>query len=106
MQTFYDDIQFLGRTYFTTNPDQNISESVANTTPTVSNLDLLVFKNIGALSITNFLGGNNGQLLLVIGDGQTTVNNNANILTSTVANKLLGLHLYIFVLYKGIWYEK
>lgn len=56
--------------------------------------------------ITNFLNGSEGQAISILGDGNTSVNNNAVIKTNTGATKtLLNKVVYTFTYYDGIWYE-
>lgn len=101
-----EDEQIIGRTYYSILPDQNVSRSKGVTTPSVANLNMLVFVNTSALSVTNFTGGFDGMVLKLLGDGNTTIVNNASIVTNTGANKLLGLHIYELVSYANVWYEK
>lgn len=99
------DQQINSRTIYSTLPDENVSESKGDTVPDISNNTFLVFKNTGALTISNFTGGLDGRKIYLLGDGFTSLDNNATIKTSTGAIKLLGLHLYILVSYQNIWYE-
>lgn len=49
-------------------------------------LTYAVFVNGGATTVTNITGGVKGQLLVIVGDANTTVQNNANIVTRAGAN--------------------
>lgn len=56
---------------------------------------------------TNFTGGSYGQTLYIIGATNVTIQNNANIVTNTGADKALKAnHLYTFKNYSGVWYEQ
>ena len=80
--------------------------SVGVTTPDVSQTSVVVCANTGATTITNFIGGVDGQEIKVLGDGNTTVANNTTIKTNTGANKLLSAtSYYTFLNHNGIWYE-
>lgn len=106
MRKQVEDVQVIGRTYFHTLPDENVSGSALQTIPDATNVTFLVFQNTGAVSVTNILGGLNGRQLRVKGDGNTTIDNNSNIKTSTGANKLLSVNgVYSFTYYQGVWYE-
>ena len=74
-------------------------------TPSVKNTE--IFKGSGnVVTVTNFKDGASGQLLRVLGDGTTTIANNATIKTNTGANKLLAANkIYTFSLINNVWYE-
>ncbi len=74
-------------------------------TPSVRNVR--VWSCSGAVvTITNFLDGTDNHPISILGDGNTTVSNNATIKTNTGANKLLGANkVYRFTLINNIWYE-
>lgn len=58
------------------------------------------------VTITNFLKGENWQRLYILGDGNTTIANNATIKTNTAANKLLAANkIYRFTYINKVWYE-
>jgi hypothetical protein len=100
-------IQFLSTVQFSelpSNPVQTPQNSA--TTVSVLNITRLKFTNTGAVTVTNFLSGQDGQNILILGEGFTTVANNANIQTSTGANKLLVANrVYSFTLFGAKWYE-
>lgn len=77
-----------------------------DTTPSVLNCLNWICKNTGAITVTNFDDGAEGQSIKVLGDGFTTVANNAFIKTNTGANKLLVANkVYRFTLFAGVWIE-
>lgn len=79
---------------------------VGDTTPSVLNQDYWECMNTGAVTITQFEYGYNLQTLKILGDGFTTIANNANIKTNTGANKLLAVNkVYTFTLFNGVWVE-
>lgn len=63
--------------------------SLSGVTPSVANARILLCKNAGATTVTDLTNGANGQRIHIIGDGNTTISNNAKIKTNTGANKLL-----------------
>lgn len=87
-------------------PVEYTSTSIGSTTPTVLNIATLVFQNVAPITVTNFLKGYNNQLLRILGDGQTTIQNNALVKTNTGVNKLLATNkVYTFSLINSVWYE-
>lgn len=106
---FSDDVQFLGRVTFDTIPDAPPTKlTPASTVPNVSNYMGVTKGGGSVVTVTNFVGGSDGQRLVIQGDGATTISNNANIKTNTGANKLLAVNR-IYVFYYSdtdhIWYE-
>lgn len=102
----YDDWRFFGFVEFFNLPKINRQDSMGQTIPSVSNIQLLVFVNIAPITVTNFTGGVDGQPLRIKGDGQTTIQNNASVKTNTAANKLLSVaKIYTFTLVNEIWIE-
>lgn len=96
-----------GRTLYSVLPDNPI-DSIPKTvvTPNVANRQRLKCINTGPITITNFKGGAAGQTIKLLGEGQTTIANNANIKTNTGGAKLLALNIvYTYTLFGAIWYE-
>lgn len=78
----------------------------ADTTPSVLNINLWIANNSGAVTITQFDDGADGQRIVILGDGFTSVANNAKIKTSTGAAKLLAANsIYRFTYILNVWYE-
>jgi hypothetical protein len=78
----------------------------ADTTPSVVNHTTWIANNLGAVTVTRFDDGYETQVLRILGDGFTTVANNAFIKTNTGANKLmLANKVYVFTLINTVWYE-
>ena len=100
-------VQFLSTVQFSELPqDQPQTVQPSNLTPSVLNITRLKLVNTGATTVTNFKFGQEGQNILILGDGFTTVANNTNIQTSTGANKLLVANrVYSFTLFGSKWYE-
>lgn len=88
-------------------PSQTAQKFVAaDTTPSVTNHEYWIANNTGAVTVTKFDDGADCQELRILGDGFTTVANNANIKTNTGVNKLLAVNkVYRFTNFNGIWYE-
>lgn len=88
---------------------KNLKKS--DTTPDVSNTEVCRAKNTGAVTVTNFTGGADGQRLWILGDGFTTLQHGTNIFTFAAANLLLlankvyALVGYLNVAGKVIWYQ-
>lgn len=77
-----------------------------DTTPSVLNLETWIANNVVTSTITQFDDGAEEQRLKILGDGHTVVANNANIKTSTGADKLLSSGLvYVFTYINSVWYE-
>lgn len=75
-------------------------------TPSVKNTERWDCVNTGAVTITNFLDGQPGQTLYLLGDGFTTIANNTKLAPNTGAAKLLAANkLYVFQLRNGVWTE-
>ena len=72
-------------------------------TPNVNNVNYWIAGNQSVV-ITNFLQGQPGQSIFILGDGASTVANNANISTRSGMNTLLSKGLvYHFVLFGTTW---
>lgn len=102
-----DEVLFKGPVQFSELPQQPISSLVlASTTPSVLNNTRLKAINSGAISITNFLDGQEGQEIKILGDGNTTVVHGSFIKTNTAVNKLLAANkVYTFSLWSAVWIE-
>lgn len=108
MQQVNNDVQHNGRVIFTVLPDNPTTTLKPGiTTPNVSNSQ--VMKAGGTVvSITNFLGGADGQTIRIKGDGATTIVHGTYIKTNTGANKLLAANrLYTFTYFDDdlVWIE-
>jgi len=82
-----------------------VVSTLVGTTPSVENCE--VFRCSGAVvTVTNFTKGTSNQSIAILGDGNTTISNNANIKTNTGANKLLAANkVYRFTYISNVWYE-
>lgn len=77
-----------------------------STTPSVERRTRFTCVNTGAVTVTDFLNGSDGQEIVLLGDGFTTVQHGTNIFTSTAANKLLAANkVYRFTRFNNKWYE-
>ncbi len=79
-----------------------------NTTPSVKNVERWKAVNIAPVSVTDFLDGQDGQELLILGDGFTTlVYDSTKLVPSTApANLLLVANaVYNFIRFDNVWYE-
>lgn len=100
-----EEVQFLAPARFLVLPHEPSDELDGTATPSVSNIK--VWKGDGTVvTVTNFLGGAENQSIAILGDGTTTIAHNANIKTSTGANKLLSANkVYRFTFIDSVWYE-
>lgn len=100
-------VEFLSTVSFTELPEKEISPSLGNTTPNVLNRERIEFQNTGAVTVTDFLDGQEGQEITIKGDGFTTITHGSLIKTSTGANKLLSAtKVYRFVRFGSVWIEQ
>ena len=77
-----------------------------STTPSVKNVENWQAINTGAILVTNFLDGQDGQKILILGDGFTSVTHGTKIFNNAGVTKLLAANLlYMFQRRAGIWYE-
>ena len=81
---------------------------VGDTTPSVLNIERLEFHNVGPVTVTNFDDGQPGQTVTVLGDGQTTIAQNAKIKNVSGAATLLddGLTRDYTMFTDRIWHGK
>lgn len=99
-------ITFLTTVNFGRLPNKPVSRfGIGVLTPSVSNCEYWICGGT-VVSITNFKDGSDGQNLHILGDGNTTIVNNANIITNTGANKLLTNNkIYRFTYLNKTWIE-
>lgn len=102
-----------GPSEFPTLPKQYVGRlRKGSTTPSVINVLEWIAVNTVAISVTNFVDGQVGQTINILGDGFTTIVNGGKIITNTAANKLLLVNkVYTFTLRElvagtRIWYER
>lgn len=80
---------------------------VRGATPSVLNTEELICANSGAVTVTDFTEGADGQHLYVRGDGFATAQFGAKIKTNTGADKLLAADkFYHFVRFENVWVEQ
>lgn len=79
---------------------------LSDTTPSVLNLLRIKFNNSVAVTVTDFLDGQDGQQITILGDGKTTLQHNTNINTITGNDYLLAVNTtYLFTYYDGVWIQ-
>jgi hypothetical protein len=78
-----------------------------DTSPSVLNVERLKFRNTVAVAVVSFDDGKPGQKIDVLGDGQTTVNNNAKIIRAAgIAGLLANNAVYTFTMWEDrVWHE-
>ncbi len=102
-----DEQLFLGPVRFAGGKKIDIGQfNKLDTTPDVKNGEFWKCINVVGTTVTQFDNGYEGQALSILGEGFTTIANNANIKTNTGANKLLAANkVYRFTRFNKIWYE-
>lgn len=105
--TFADPVHFTNRVTFQQEIQHEIlSAPKTATTVSVLNLVRVKFSNTGAASVTNFTGGQQGQEIKILGDGNTTLVHGTSIFCNTGANKLLAVNkVYTFTNFSTSWIE-
>lgn len=84
---------------------KGLVQRLVGATPIVANLTNILSHDT-AETVTEFKQGQPGQTLVILGNGNTTIQQNATIKTNTGADKLLLADIvYRFTYFSGIWYE-
>jgi hypothetical protein len=100
-----DSVRFEGTVVFAELPEQPIEEvEVGELTPNVLNITRLHFSNTTKTVLTNFLNGQEGQEIILLGEGYTEVANNANIVNHSASDVKLtngAAHKWCYML--GKW---
>lgn len=93
-----DAVTFEAKTTFLVLPTEFIGViPIGVTTPSVLNVTKFKLINVAPVSITNFLNGQLGQIIQILGDGYTTLVHGTFIKTNTGLDKLLAINsLYQF----------
>lgn len=77
----------------------------ADTTPSVMDCGAWIC-GTSVVTITNFDDGQEGQVIKIVGNANTTITHGTNIFTNTGANKALADNIvYTFMMIDSIWYE-
>ena len=85
--------------------DEKEYDTLISTTPNVLNREYWL-SHASAITVTDFLKGQEGQHLFILGNGNTTLTHGTNIFTSTGANKVLAANkMYHLVYHLAKWYE-
>lgn len=85
--------------------DKRSFDTLVSTTPRVTNKEQWL-SHAASTTVTDFLGGKDGQHLYILGNGNTTLTHGTNIFTNTGANKVLAANrMYHLIHYNGKWYE-
>ena len=74
--------------------------------PSVRNVEKWIATNTAPQDINDFRDGQNGQTIVVLGEGFSTVIHAARIQTNTAMDKLLDAgRVYVFTRFDDVWYE-
>lgn len=77
-----------------------------STTPSVKDVQQWMAVNTVPVTITNFVNGQDGQELLLLGDGQTTLTHGTNIMLAGGVNLLLAVNkVYHLVRFNNKWIQ-
>src|SRR5574337_962534 len=84
-----------------------VLQSKAIATPSVKNIIRIKFVNAAPFNVTNFLNGQEGQEIQILGDGQTTlVHDVTKIILLGGVSLLLNVNTVIaLTLFGGIWIQ-
>jgi len=106
VERFTSPVEFAASVRFEQLPEVYVLTSKGSTTVSVLDTTRVLFSNTGAVSVTNFTGGQQGQEIKVLGDGFTTIVNSSLIRTNTGSNKLLAVNkVYTFTRFSASWVE-
>lgn len=102
-----DPIEFQGGVKFLQVPSTPIGKSNPSATSiSALNTTRLKLYSTVATTLTDFPGGSEGQPLVVLGDGFTTITHGTKIFTNTGGNKLMVANrIYVFYSFFNLWYE-
>src|SRR5690606_19664787 len=80
--------------------------TISGATPSVALGRDFAFANGSPVTVTNFVGGSNGQLIYVRGDGNTTIQHGTNIYNRSGSDQTPALDtVVVFQNVGGIWFE-
>ncbi len=105
-QTYNEPVEFEAEVRFKVLPVVFVDKlKPSSVTPSVQNVT--AFKAGGAVvTITNFAKGQEGQVIRILGDGLTTIANNATIINlGGVSQLLLTGVVYSYILLSNVWYQ-
>lgn len=105
---FADPVKFLSTVAFSELPETPVLDSQASaTTISVLNTTRIKLQNTGTVTVTSLLQGQQGQNVLILGDGFTSFAVSGNITTTTGATKLLAAStIYSFTYIGTKWVEQ
>lgn len=105
---FADPVKFLSTVAFSELPETPVLDAQPSaTTISVLNTTRIKLQNTGAVTVTSLLQGQQGQNVLVLGDGFTSFAVSGNITTSTGSAKLLAAStIYSFTFIGTKWVEQ
>ena len=85
--------------------EQQFISTLVGTKPDVKNIQY-TYSHTTPTTVTDFLHGQNGQEINILGNGNTTIAVTGNIVTNTGSSKLLLANLvYEFTFFGTKWYE-
>ena len=106
MDVFRDMVLFEGDVIFKRPIRNEISIFDGSGDINTAGVSRLKAANNSPQNVSYFVGGVEGQTIMVLGDGNTTIVNSSDIRTNTGADKLLAAEtVYTFTLFDGVWYE-
>lgn len=79
---------------------------IGDTTPSVLNVKRFITQNTDPTTITNFLNGQEGQEIVLLGDGNTTLEHGTNIFLIDEVDLLLATDkAYSLIRLNSKWYQ-
>jgi len=77
-----------------------------STTPSVKNVEHWIAQNTSAVTVTDFIEGQEGQDLFILGDGQTTLDHGTKIFLTGAADLLLAANTVVHLKrLNNKWYQ-
>lgn len=101
-----DRVVFGGGVQFIVLPSPNADKSKGDVVLAALNKNFIALLNTVPVTVTNITGGSGGRPITLLGDGFTTIKNNAILHLNTGADKLLAANkIYTFTNYSDQWFE-
>lgn len=103
---FTDAVIFQSNVSFSELYNTPIGGTTPSSTINTLNTSRIALSASTPITVTTLQNGAEGQLIVFLGDGNTTIENNTTIKTNTGADKLLLVNrVYVFYFFSGVWYE-
>ena len=99
------EVEFMYGVVFQQLPERPIRDVDDGATEVnVLNIERVRFANTAPTTVTDFLDGQEGQEIVLLGDGQTTIDHGTQIKNSTGIDRLLSADkIYYYVRFNNVW---